>query len=149
MEPALRTAGFADYAHQGLPFYGGNVTYRIPFESDGGEVVVQTSLYRVPVIKAAVDGKAAGHIVTSPYTVNPGRLEAGAHLLELQCLQQGCEAELMYMEYEMIRKGTLFRIRSENQIRGKAERTEMCSVQDGIYARMVKLQTQSRNWTME
>ncbi|MDY3918027.1 MAG: glycosyl hydrolase [Candidatus Limivivens sp.] len=83
LKEALKTAAFADATRQGLPFYGGNLTYRIPFESTGGEVTVQATMYRSPVIKAVLDGKEAGHIVCSPYALKLGKPEAGRHMLEL------------------------------------------------------------------
>lgn len=83
IKPAVTTMGYADSTRQGLPFYGGNITYKIPFVSDGGEVTVQASLFRAPVLKAVIDGKDAGHIMISPYKVNLGKLDAGEHVLEL------------------------------------------------------------------
>lgn len=50
-------AAFSDLTSQGYPFYGGNVTYQIPFVSNGGEVSVRENLFRAPVIKASVDRK--------------------------------------------------------------------------------------------
>ena len=61
----------------------GNVTYQIPFVSNGGEVSVRENLFRAPVIKASVDGKEAGYIAFSPYEVSLGKLPAGEHMLEL------------------------------------------------------------------
>lgn len=78
-----KTAGFSDITRQGFPFYGGNITYRIPFTSEGGEVRVQATMYRAPVMKAAVDGEEKGYLVFSPYEINLGTLEKGQHLLEL------------------------------------------------------------------
>lgn len=77
------TAAFMDAARQGYPFYGGNLTYRIPFVSKGGEVSVQASMFRSPVIKVSVDGKEKGYIAFSPYKADLGRLSPGEHLLEL------------------------------------------------------------------
>ncbi|MDC7286671.1 glycosyl hydrolase [Blautia schinkii] len=78
-----KTAAFADITRQGFPFYGGNITYRVPFESEGGEVRVQATMYRAPVMKAALDGKDKGYLVFSPYEINLGTLEKGSHTLEL------------------------------------------------------------------
>ena len=79
-----KTAGYADATRQGYPFYGGNLIYRIPFSSKGGEVTVQANMFRAPVIRVSADGKAAGHIFISPYRVILGNLEAGEHMLELE-----------------------------------------------------------------
>ena len=80
---ASHKAAFADLTSQGYPFYGGNVTYQIPFISNGGEVSVRENLFRAPVIKAFIDGKKAGYIAFSPYEISLGKLPAGEHLLEL------------------------------------------------------------------
>ena len=80
---ASHKAAFSDLTSQGYPFYGGNVTYQIPFVSNGGEVSVRENLFRAPVIKASVDGKEAGYIAFSPYEVSLGKLPAGEHMLEL------------------------------------------------------------------
>lgn len=83
LKEADPVVGYADMTRQGYPFYGGNLTYRIPFTSHGGEVFVQATMFRAPVIKASVDGKEAGHIAISPYKVSLGKLDPGEHLLEL------------------------------------------------------------------
>lgn len=83
LKAAEAVAAFSDFTGQGYPFYGGNLTYRIPFTSRGGEVTVQATMFRSPVIKASVDGREAGYIAFSPYKVSLGKPEAGEHWLEL------------------------------------------------------------------
>ena len=78
-----KEAAFCDITRQGYPFYGGNITYRIPFTARGGEVSVRASLFRAPVLHVAVDGKDMGHIAFSPYEADLGKLPEGEHLLEL------------------------------------------------------------------
>ncbi|MDO4272974.1 MAG: glycosyl hydrolase [Eubacteriales bacterium] len=80
---ARNTAAFSDLTTQGYPFYGGNITYKIPFTSKGGEISVQASMFRAPVIKVSLDGEEKGYIVYSPYEINLGETEAGNHTLEL------------------------------------------------------------------
>ena len=80
---AKKTASYTDLTCQGFPFYGGNVTYKIPFVSDGGEVKVSATMFRAPVLKVAVDGKEMGHIAYAPYERSLGELPAGEHMLEL------------------------------------------------------------------
>lgn len=83
LDAVSHKAAFSDLTVQGYPFYGGNVTYKIPFISKGGEVNVRANLFRAPVMKASVDGKEAGYIAFSPYELSLGELPAGEHLLEL------------------------------------------------------------------
>ena len=52
-----KIAAFSDLARQGYPFYGGNITYKIPFKSEGKRVTVRASMFRSPVMKVAVDGQ--------------------------------------------------------------------------------------------
>ena len=83
LKEAKQKASFSDITTQGYPFYGGNITYKIPFISNGGEVSVRANMFRAPVLKAIVDGEIAGHIAFSPYEVSLGKLDAGEHTLEL------------------------------------------------------------------
>lgn len=83
LEAAKNCIGYADMTRQGYPFYGGNLTYRIPFITHGGEVIVQASMYRAPLLSLKVDGESTGYIYISPYQVNIGKLNPGKHLLEL------------------------------------------------------------------
>ncbi len=76
-------AAFADITRQGYPFYGGNVTYKIPFVSTGRDVKVRATMFRAPVLKLAVDGEEKGYIAYSPYEGDLGTLAAGKHELAL------------------------------------------------------------------
>lgn len=78
-----RKLAFADITRQGYPFYGGNITYRIPFASSGGSVRVQATMFRAPVLKVSADGQDAGYLAFSPYEVRLPDLAAGQHVLEL------------------------------------------------------------------
>ncbi len=82
LEAAKNCIGYADITRQGYPFYGGSLTYRIPFITHGGEVIVQASMYRAPLLSLKVDGESAGYIYISPYQVNIGKLNPGKHMLE-------------------------------------------------------------------
>ena len=74
------TLGFSDLSYQGLPFYGGAVTYRIPVEMSAEEDVV----LRIPHYVAAVnvveaDGERRAVVAYPPYDARLGRLSAGEH----------------------------------------------------------------------
>lgn len=75
--------GFGDICHQGLPFYGGNVTYKIPVNSNGGEFVISSSRYRGSLQCVSVDGGAEIPMVLPPYTVSLGNLSKGEHIIDL------------------------------------------------------------------
>lgn len=81
--PASRLA-FDSFTKQGLPFYGANVTYEIPFEcSTNGVLSVITDYYIGALISVKLDGAEVGKIVIPPYRLEIEGVTAGAHTLEL------------------------------------------------------------------
>ena len=81
----VKTLGFGDICHQGLPFYGGNLTYHLELETTGNadSISIAVSSYRFMLLKAAVDGIDRGVIAFSPYRLVIDGLEAGRHKLDL------------------------------------------------------------------
>ena len=69
--------------HQGLPFYGGNVTFKMPFCCEAGEYKLRVPHFRATVLGVEVDGVERGIIAYSPYEIDLGQLTAGSHLLKL------------------------------------------------------------------
>ena len=84
--------GFASITEQGMPFYGGNVTYHIPFASDGGCVSACVQHYLGTGLKAEVDGRDLGCAAYPPYEINLGKLPAGDHMLNLTLLGHRCNS---------------------------------------------------------
>lgn len=78
----VRSLYFGDWTVQGLPFYGGNVTYHTKIRGNGHECLLQISKYRNPLLSVAVDGKKAGNLVFAPYTLSLGELE-GTHDVDI------------------------------------------------------------------
>lgn len=74
---------FGDFTRQGLPFYGGNVTYHIPVTTDGGALTLRSSQYRGALQKVSVDGGEEIPVIYAPYTVSLGQPEAGEHQIDL------------------------------------------------------------------
>ena len=77
--------GFSTLTMQNMPFYGADITYHIPIETDG-DFEVRVPVYRGGAVKAAVDGRDMGIIAFAPYTLkieNPGN---GRHMLDLTLL---------------------------------------------------------------
>ena len=77
----VRSLCFGDISCQGLPFYGGNVTYHMEIET-GGDFIVTATHFRNPLLSVDVDGKRAGVIAWAPYSVHIGA-EPGKHRVEL------------------------------------------------------------------
>jgi hypothetical protein len=81
---------FGDITRQGLPFYGGNLTYHLevpscpkPRKRDSMEIAV--SYYRGHLLRVAVDGNDAGVIAFSPYRLKVDNLKSGNHKIDITC----------------------------------------------------------------
>ena len=83
-EPA-KTLEFGDICRQGLPFFGGSVTYHmdISLETSVSRLNIQASKFRAPVIIGELDNRPIGLVAYSPYVLTTGPLEAGIHHLKL------------------------------------------------------------------
>jgi hypothetical protein len=80
----VKKLAFGDICNQGLPFYGGNLTYRIKLKTDQeGDLRIEATQFRCPLIKVALDGIDCGRIAFSPYAVIKKNVSAGEHILEL------------------------------------------------------------------
>ena len=77
--------GFSDWVHQRLPHYTGNMTYRIPVHTKGGNLRVTAPHYRGAAIRVALDERHQGYIVYSPYQLEMD-VPAGEHELQLTVL---------------------------------------------------------------
>lgn len=73
---------FGDITRQGLPFYGGVMTYR--FKIDGGKnTKLCLGLFAAPCVCAELDGKRVANLSLSPNSVELGQLNEGEHTLDL------------------------------------------------------------------
>lgn len=79
----VRALGFSDVCAQGLPFYGGNITYHVPFMANGGRVVMTCPHYRGAMLKVQVDDGKKIPIIYPPYTADFGELTAGEHVARI------------------------------------------------------------------
>lgn len=78
-----RSLYFGDWTNQGLPFYAGNVTYQGSFSSQAGDLNVQIPQFRNPLLTISVDGKKAGNIALSPYSLKAILDKSGEHKIEI------------------------------------------------------------------
>ena len=78
------TIGFGSVTSQGLPFYGGNITYFCDFEvpEDNSSVRLHANYYRGALITVKIDGNDEGKIVFSPYNLTVNGLSKGKHTAE-------------------------------------------------------------------
>ncbi|MDR0314317.1 MAG: hypothetical protein LBI14_12075 [Treponema sp.] len=80
----VKTLAFGDLTRQGLPFYGGNLTYHLEAETKtSGSLTVEASSYRFMLLKAAVDGADRGIIAYAPYQLTIDGLSAGKHKIDI------------------------------------------------------------------
>ena len=81
----VRELSFGDITRQGLPFYGGNLTYHLDVQTTGNALELEASYYRSHLLRVAVDAKDAGIIAFSPYVLNVEGLTPGKHRIDLTC----------------------------------------------------------------
>lgn len=74
---------FGDLTHQGLPFYGGNLTYHCHLHATGKPMRLRAQYFSSPVLEVRIDGKEAGNIAFAPYEIDLSNLTEGDHELEL------------------------------------------------------------------
>ena len=75
--------GFGDITTQGFPFYGGNITYKLPVKVKSNKLNVVASDFMGTLISAKLDGKEIGKIAYPPYLAQAENIENGKHILEL------------------------------------------------------------------
>ncbi len=78
------TLGFSDLTYQGLPFYGGAVTYHLPVEcAEEQDIVIRVPHYTAAVNTVEADGEKKAVIAYPPYDADLGRLTAGQHTVSV------------------------------------------------------------------
>ncbi len=79
-----REISFGDIVPQGLPFYGGNISYHLDVDTPNGDFAIRTSYYRGAMIGVYVDGMREGSIAFSPYAFEKKGLTSGTHTVTLE-----------------------------------------------------------------
>ena len=77
-----RTVRFGDLTAQGLPFYGGEITYRVKLEG-GSDTSVALGLFSAPAVTVSLDGERIKNVSLAPHTARLGMLTEGEHTLDL------------------------------------------------------------------
>lgn len=80
---AREKLAFGDFTRQGLPFYGGNVTYHIPVEATGEELIFRSSHYAGALQTVQVDDSDETSVIYPPFTVSLGAPSAGRHTVNV------------------------------------------------------------------
>ena len=82
--PLPEKLSFQSIASMGLPFYGANITYKLPFELETDcDIAVRAERYKGALLSVSIDGKDMGKIVFAPYRLECKGFRAGKHTLEL------------------------------------------------------------------
>ncbi len=77
--------GFGSIAYQGFPFYGGNITYKLPFEAEEEALIkVKASAYRGMFMKAAKNGEESENIAFAPYECRLGKAKKGKNEIKIK-----------------------------------------------------------------
>ncbi|MBR6680581.1 MAG: hypothetical protein IKL59_04900 [Clostridia bacterium] len=72
--------GFSDLTYQGLPFYGGAVSYHLPVECDSEcEANITIPHYASATNTVEVDGERRATVAYPPYSADIGKLSEGKH----------------------------------------------------------------------
>ena len=77
--PPVRRLGFGDWTTQGLPFYCGNVTYKIPVRVEKDTLIIRVPQYRGSVLGMEMDGVRQGDMAYAPYEYTFTNLQPGEH----------------------------------------------------------------------
>lgn len=76
--------GFGGLCRQGLPFYGGNITYELPVEVPADcDMEVYLGRYKGALCRVALDDRESVPVAFAPYNVAFRKVEKGKHLLKI------------------------------------------------------------------
>jgi hypothetical protein len=81
----VRQLAIGDWVHQGLPFYGGNVTYHASLVGGDQVMALHTPHFGGALVTVAVDGARVGPIAFEPYRLELGTL-SGKHSVDVTVL---------------------------------------------------------------
>lgn len=83
LSKAADTIGFGDITKQGMPFYGGNITYSAKINvPENCSLDVNIGRYAGALTKVLLDGKEAAKIVFAPYNAEIKNVSKGEHTIE-------------------------------------------------------------------
>ena len=76
-----KTIYFGNWVNQGIPFYGGALTYRTKING-GAKTMVAFDLLSAPAVTVELDDKRISNVSLAPHTANLGELLEGEHILD-------------------------------------------------------------------
>ena len=77
--------GFGSITNQGMPFYGGSITYSFGVNVPEGAnaMDINATLWRGPLLSVKIDGEVVGKIVYQPYCISVDNVTPGEHTVEI------------------------------------------------------------------
>lgn len=84
--PPKKKIGFGTLSSWGMPFYGGNLSYKAEINLPDCDLSIRVNRYRGAAVKVILDGKDCGIIAYKPYRINIKDVEKGKHCLEFKIL---------------------------------------------------------------
>ena len=81
--PARKELAFGDITIQGLPFYGGNITYHIPLETEEGKIQISSTKYKGILQTVRLDNGPEVSITFPPYKAEFSSVLKGEHTIHL------------------------------------------------------------------
>lgn len=81
--PKASTLFVGDASRQGLPFYGGNISYTFEVETEACTAAVECSFFRAAALRISVDGEDAGLVFAPPYRSRRLHLAKGRHTVKV------------------------------------------------------------------
>lgn len=84
LQRPVKTLAFGDWTSQGLPFYGGNVTYLCHLQLPDAPTALRIPRYQAPLIAVDLDGERIGRIMRAPHRLELPQRESRIHL-DLTC----------------------------------------------------------------
>lgn len=82
--PLAEKLAFGNIINQGLPFYGGNITYHLDINSDGGDLLINIPHYEGTLTEVFLDGESRGEVIFPPYCLRISEVAAGTHRLDIK-----------------------------------------------------------------
>lgn len=82
--PKSEKIAFGSITTQGMPFYGGNLTYHTELKTPDCDLTINVSGFKGSLVKVYIDGEDKGVIALSPYELKIPALSAGEHKIDIK-----------------------------------------------------------------
>lgn len=84
IKPPRKQLSFGSIVHQGMPFYGGNIVYKLKINTPQCDIKLRASKYCGALLRIFVDGADKGPLVFDPYIKEIENLSCGEHTIEIK-----------------------------------------------------------------